>query len=646
MKRKQWLIVLLGALTLAGCGLFNSPEKQFASAGSALASGNYGEAVVVLRNLRERDPADAAVRLLLARALFQQGEAAAADQELRAAIERGADGAEVARLQMHWRLASGDFQSVLEVAEEQSTPLDQFARDYYRARALQGMGRTPEALALYRELADAQPDSADLQLRIAQCHAVHGREALALAALDRAMTFAPGETPVTAEAWVLRAALAQRSGDAQAAREARRKAIDAAPGQITAVQHAQLLAGAIDQALRAGDVDEAARHVAVLAKILPQAPLTRMVGAQVRLHGEQPASAVGELQQLLLEQPDNHIARGLLIAGLLRNDSLEQALREVGALATNLPAAQDLEQLRGLIRAASEQPAGSMERRVILARALLAIEQPALARALLEQALQQDPQSGVLRAALVRAELTAGRGAEALRLAQRLVQEQPEEVAAKVLLAEAQMAQQDFAAAADTYATLWSANRTGALALALAQTRRRAGLPGANDPLQQWLAEHPGDASVRLDLATALQQAGDRAAASREFQRLLSDVPSGHPLRPVVLNNLAVLYGQQSDPRALDMARQAHEGAPDVASVQDTYGWLLARRGRLEEALPLLRAAAQAAPLSAEIRYHYAAALALDGQRDAARLQLADVLLGSEAFEERAEAERLLAELR
>src|SRR5690606_403396 len=142
------------------------------------------------------------------------------------------------------------------------------------------------------------------------------------------------------------------------------------------------------------------------------------------------------------------------------------------------------------------------------------------------------------------------------------------------------------------------------------------------------------------------QQAGDRAAASREFQRLLSDVPSGHPLRPVVLNNLAVLYGQQSDPRALDMARQAHEGAPDVASVQDTYGWLLARRGRLEDALPLLRAAAQAAPLSAEIRYHYAAALALDGQRDAARLQLADVLLGSEAFEERAEAERLLAELR
>src|SRR5690606_8359614 len=197
------------------------------------------------------------------------------------------------------------------------------------------------------------------------------------------------------------------------------------------------------------------------------------------------------------------------------------------------------------IRAASEQPAGSMERRVILARALLAIEQPALARALLEQALQQDPQSGVLRAALVRAELTAGRGAEALRLAQRLVQEQPDEVAAKVLLAEAQMAQQDFAAAAGTYATLWNANRTGALALALAQTRRRAGLQGANEPLEQWLADHPGDVSVRLDLATALQQAGDRPAASREFQRLLSDVPSSQPLRPAVLNNLAVLYGQQ-----------------------------------------------------------------------------------------------------
>lgn len=645
MKRTKGLTVLLGALALTSCGLFNSPAKQMARAESALASGNYGEAVVLLRNLRDSDQADPSLRLMLARALFQQGQVAAADQELRGAIERGADKAAVTKLQISWQLATGDFQSVLEAAEDPGVPLDQWDRTYYRARGLQGVGRTPEALAIYRELAETRPASSDLQLRIAQCHAIHGRDALALAALERAMQPESDERPVTAEAWVLRSALAQRSGDSRAARDALRKAADAAPGQLSALQHAQLLISATERALRAGDVDEADRHVAVLARVLPQAPLTRMVGAQVRLHGDEAPSAVGELQQLLLEQPDNHIARGLLVAGLLRNASLEQALREVATLGGGLPDLQNLDQLRGLIRAASEQAAGSVERTVILVQALLTLEQPSLARVLLEPALRQDPGSAALRAALIRADLSAGRSVDALHEAQSLVQQQPDDAAARALLAESQLAERDFAGAAATYAELWSANRSGALALALAQARRRGGLPEANQPLRQWLDERPDDIAIRLELATSLQQAGDAAAARREFQQLLRTVPSGHTLRPIVLNNLAVLYGQQSDPRALDLAREAHEAAPGAASIQDTYGWLLARKGRVAEALPLLRAAAETSPQSAEIRYHYAAALAMNNQREAAYLQLADALLGPEDFEGRAEAERLLEDL-
>jgi Flp pilus assembly protein TadD len=99
------------------------------------------------------------------------------------------------------------------------------------------------------------------------------------------------------------------------------------------------------------------------------------------------------------------------------------------------------------------------------------------------------------------------------------------------------------------------------------------------------------------------------------------------------------------DPRALQTARSAHELAGTVPNVQDTYGWLLVRAGRLSEALPLLQAAAAGLPDSPEVRYHLAAALAQAGQKDEARVLLTDTLLDPQPFDERAEAERLLASL-
>jgi tetratricopeptide (TPR) repeat protein len=236
VRTARWLIIALLAASAAGCGLFNSPEKQRAAAEAALDRGDYGEAAVTLRNLLADDGEDAGLRLLLARALFMQGDFEAAQRTLQIAAERGAEGAAVAALQADWNLQQGNFQQVLDSSDDASAPFTDDERRYFRARALQGLLRAPEAMQIYGELAAANAGSADLQLRIAQTHAYLGRTDAAQAAADRALELANADTgrPVRAEAWMLKGAIAAEAADRTALREAYRQAAAAAPGELNA----------------------------------------------------------------------------------------------------------------------------------------------------------------------------------------------------------------------------------------------------------------------------------------------------------------------------------------------------------------------------------------------------------------------------
>jgi tetratricopeptide (TPR) repeat protein len=643
--RRLLLLQALGLL-LAGCGLFDSSARQLQRAESALAQGAYGEAVIVLRNLTDHAPDRTDFRLLLARALLKQGDLANAGRALDAAAERGGDAAAIAEQRLQLKLASGDYAAAQDMASDAASPLADDRRRYFQARAHQGLRNIPAALALYTALVAEKPASADLQLRIAQCHAYHGRAALAHAALDEALSLpAADEPPVRAEAWMLKAVLARRAADPAAAADAFRRAVEAAPGELGYFQLGQLLGSAIEQALRAGDIAAATTYQQLLASHLPQSPLAAIAGAQLQLLGSRPADAVGELQQLLQQQPDNVMVRTMLAAGHLRLGSFEQALSEANALVAAHPDSAEYGRVQELIRTAGQREPASAARALAMAGALDGLQQTALARQVLEGWQDRCAEHPALPVALVRLELRDGRTQQALRLAQEIASAMPESASALALLGESQAAGQDFRAAAASYQRIWDKEPSGPLALALYRARNRAGIDDAERPLRQWLETHPRDASIRLELATALQQNGEAASATREFQRLLAELPASHALRPVVLNNLAVLYHGQQDVRALETAEAAYTSAREVIAVQDTLGWLLLHHGNQARALSLLQGAAAAAPTSPEIRYHHAAALAATGDREGAKLLLADVLLDPAQFEGRRGAEQLLASL-
>jgi predicted Zn-dependent protease len=78
----------------------------------------------------------------------------------------------------------------------------------------------------------------------------------------------------------------------------------------------------------------------------------------------------------------------------------------------------------------------------------------------------------------------------------------------------------------------------------------------------------------------------------------------------------------------------------------DTLGWILLAQGEADKALTYLSAASRSAPNNPDIQYHLAVALNRLGQTADAQTRL-ETLLGSGAtFSDRAEAEKLLQQLK
>lgn len=195
--------------------------------------------------------------------------------------------------------------------------------------------------------------------------------------------------------------------------------------------------------------------------------------------------------------------------------------------------------------------------------------------------------------------------------------------------------------AADRFAQAFAAAPSADTALQAFAAAERAGRADADSPLLSWVAEHPNDPRVNLALGELALKKGENDAAIGRFENVVATDPK----QPVALNNLAWLYSRKGDGRALEMARRAHDAAPDNAAVADTLGWLELQSGDAAAALPLLEKSHAAEPKNAEIHYHWAAALAKNGKEKQAAQALRDLLAGKADFEGRGDAQRLLEEL-
>jgi Flp pilus assembly protein TadD len=194
--------------------------------------------------------------------------------------------------------------------------------------------------------------------------------------------------------------------------------------------------------------------------------------------------------------------------------------------------------------------------------------------------------------------------------------------------------------ARDAYARAHRVLPASLSARRLAQMAERAGDERqALEVLQDWLETSPQDVSAMLSLAMLHQRHGRR----NEAEALYGQVLTFDPDQVAALNNLAWLYHERQDSRALEMARKAYELQPGAAT-SHTYGWMLVENGDVASGLSLIESAAEEAPIP-EVRYRLAVALTRAGDDPRAR-QVLGQLLGEHAqFQQRAEAEALYRSL-
>ncbi|MGB5571437.1 MAG: XrtA/PEP-CTERM system TPR-repeat protein PrsT [Sedimenticolaceae bacterium] len=301
---------------------------------------------------------------------------------------------------------------------------------------------------------------------------------------------------------------------------------------------------------------------------------------------------------------------GLKAANVLSGLSPEQAevptaLRLKGM--TQLQSGDYSSAMRTLRKLTELEPE-SMEGWFQLARAQAASDDVDGSRASFERAIALDTghKVPVVWIGLAELELRERRYDAALALAGQIKTHFPDNVYGLDIEAAAYRGkgQPDLALAAVEAA--WRIEGTSRRVTTFANSLVVAGQPQkAVDVLEGWLQENPNDGAGWAALGMIYQRMDQETSAIQAYEKSIGLADPN----PAILNNLAWLYLERDDKRALELATKAYELAPSRAEIVDTYGWVLYRQGRKNDGLSALQQALVIAPRNAEIGLHVAEAL-------------------------------------
>jgi putative PEP-CTERM system TPR-repeat lipoprotein len=621
------------ALAYAQAVLAAQPDSSLGNmmAGAAnLALGQTAPAERYLEQAIANDPTNLPARKLLAQTRLGLRSPERALEALQPAMGDGADPA-VAALAGMASVQAGDPDAAVDIFRRQleQEPGNEDVRAML-AVSLMSAGRTEEALA---ELAKVETGEAVTRQRAdligIAAHLQAGNLLAARSLAGEVAAAAPGDVALYGSL----GALFQEAGQLDEAAAWFEEALAMAPDNTAAAYNL----GRIEA--NQGRLDQATQRFNGILAREPDNALVLTALAQLDWARGERDSAVERLQRARAADPADGASRFVLTQYLVAMNRAADAVevaREAVAIAPDaaptvnalgvslLEAGQPADALEQFRRAQQINPA---EARYLLnasrAHAALGALEPA--REQLVNALALEPENVIMLAALVDLERRAGRFDAAGQALVRLQRAAPRGDPRIVLLGgEVLLGQQRFAEAQEAFQEALRLGMGSRAAIGLFETRRRGGLADPAAPLISWLEEAPDDLGARALLAEHYLAVGDHAAAITEYEKLIASAPDN----PMVLNNLAWLYGEAGNPRAVELARRARELAPDNPMIADTLGWILHQRGDNAEALELLAGAVAAAPQAGDVRYRYAEVLAATGDTAGAireaRLVLAD----------------------
>lgn len=495
---------------------------------------------------------------------------------------------------------------------EKTTDHDGLRRDQLVVSALLATrGPAAAAMAVNQLLAAHPHDPGVLELG-ARYFAGRNQLAKARELLRKALAIHPDDLGAV----IVLAQIEQKTGNTSAAEHRLKAALAAHPDALPVrVALARVLSGSGHYAQAHG--------VLVAAKDANAEPAVQFALARVALaHGK-----LHEATEALDQAVATHPGSAILIerAGLM-------------LLAAN----QDAAALARLAHAAALEPGNAMYW-LNAARAQLQLNRPLAAHASLEKATRLQPHWLPAARMLALIDLHQGKHQAALDRAQAFLARDPHDAGALVFKGDVLAALGQSAKAVTAYRQAQRWRPSAAVAVKLYQALLAAHMNKPAQPLQQWLQRWPQDWRIRTVLGDYyLSVAHAPKRAMKQFnlaiQRASNDV--------VALNNLAWAMSQVNDPHAQSVAERAYRLAPKSAQINDTLGWILARKGQSKASLRYLKQATHLDPHDPELQYHYAYGLAKSGRTGHAQKILKKLLASPRQFDSRQAAQRLLATLK
>jgi cellulose synthase operon protein C len=624
----------LGTLAAALClGTLIRPgfaASYLQQAQNALRKGDLRTAQIELRNAVKSDPQDAQARFLLAEVQLQLGDPVAAEQQARAAAERGYDVSRTTPLIGQAMLMQNRAADLLRQFQPigHDPKLDaEIMVD--RGAAQLTLGQPDDARKSFGDAQKLDPTAIQPWIAGARLALVQHDIPAAQAQIDKALVL----DSKSLDARLLKAELLAQGKDIAGAVTLLSQAINDTPPALPArVMRANLM-------IAKGKFQEAKTDDDAVLALQPQNVEALYLKA-VLLHeakNDQGANDILQrLQPLFDRMPRAYYLQAAVQEGLGLTRLAESSARDYVARAPHDPSGvmllaqlenaigrpdQAVPPLQRLVAAAP----GNLQAQELLARSAIASGQPELAKAVLQKAVNVDPRQPLLQAQLGGLLVDLGEvdsGLTHLEAALALAPKSPQ-LADALFLAALKTGSPDHAAKEldiirqDQGDSPEVQNLDGLLKLS------RLDLAGAQAEFQATVKANPNFLPARINLARALFSAGDIGGYEQTLRDILAKDPASEP----ALNMLANWFVQQGhQDQALALLETAHKARPKNGPLTVALGNLYIRAGQAQKALNLIAPVAPNGVVGPQFLGLQAAAQLALKQTDQAKTTLNQIL--------------------
>lgn len=558
-------LVVAAVLATAGCG--GGDDKALADARSRLAQKDTEGARVQLKDLLQKNPQQAEARYLLGKLMFDAGEAANAEAELRRALELGFSEDKVLPLLAGSLLQQN--KGNLVVLQFGNTELkdDTAAAELKTqlASSLAQGGRMDEADSALAIALRRAPDLPAARVLEAKLKAARGDVPAALALVDAQVKRAPADPA----GWTLQGDLLLAQGKEAEAQVAYAQSLKLKPDQPA------VHAAVINHLVAKKDLAGAEKQLEVMRKALPRNGQTMFFDALLAEGRGEHQKAREITQQLLRAAPED--PRILVLAGQaeLKLDSLAQA-----------------EALFG--KALQVAPRYALARRLMAQTQMRAgMPDKALATlAPLTEGKTPDPEALTLAG---QAQMLTGNSKGAQASFGKAAQARPDDNRLKAVQALSKLDKGgDDASALKELEALAGADKGSRVDLALITSRlRRNDLDGALKDIDKLAAKLPTDPTPDQLRGRVALRKGDQAGARKQFEAALGKKGDYMP----ALASLAMLdLAEQKAPAAKARFEAVVQKDPKNANALLALAEISARTGQNAESQKYLEQAVKTAP--------------------------------------------------